>query len=107
MEPFAAVIRSDDGVTTVALRGELDLATIPMLQRSLAEAAPSWSKEIVVDLSEVTFIGLRGARALDTSIHQLEHDGHAVSVTHVRSNVRRMLDLLRPVLQVRLSARSD
>ena len=54
-------IRLVDGVQLVSVRGELDLATAPLLAERLAgvESAP-----IEVDLAGVSFIDARGLRVL-------------------------------------------
>jgi anti-sigma B factor antagonist len=58
-------IRTEDlqDVTVVCVRGEIDLATAPMLQNALRSAIQS-GRHVVVDLANATYVDLRGFRTL-------------------------------------------
>ncbi|MET9000343.1 STAS domain-containing protein [Amycolatopsis sp. Hca4] len=49
------------GFLVLTLAGEIDALTLPILERELGAAPPGTT---VVDLSQVAFVGLAGARAL-------------------------------------------
>jgi anti-anti-sigma factor len=51
----------EDGVVRLRLFGELDLATVPLLESELAKAT---HEAIVLDLGELTFIDIAGLRAV-------------------------------------------
>lgn len=54
---------SADGTATVALRGELDLSTIPRMERALLEQVTQ-RPAVLVDLSALTFIDSSGMGVL-------------------------------------------
>ncbi len=58
-------IRTEDmqDVTVIHVRGEVDLATTPMLQAALRSAVQS-GRHVVVDLAKAAYVDLRGFRAL-------------------------------------------
>lgn len=58
-------IRTEDlqDVTVIYVRGEVDLATAPMLQSALRSAMQS-GRHVVVDLANATYVDLRGFRTL-------------------------------------------
>lgn len=49
------------GLLVLTFAGEIDALTLPILERELAASPPGTT---VVDLSQVAFLGLAGARAL-------------------------------------------
>lgn len=49
------------GLVVLTFAGEIDALTLPVLERELADAPPGTT---VVDLTQVAFVGLAGARAL-------------------------------------------
>jgi anti-sigma B factor antagonist len=54
----------DAGTTTVALTGEIDVLTVDQVRAALEEALAGRPREIVVDMSELTFIDSTGLGAL-------------------------------------------
>ena len=63
MDPIE--IRTEDlqDVTVIDVRGEVDLATTPMLQNALRSAIQS-AQHVIVDLANATYVDLRGFRTL-------------------------------------------
>ena len=61
---FVAESSSDRGVRVIALRGELDLASAPTLERELDAALATTDEAIVVDLCELQFMDSTGLRTL-------------------------------------------
>lgn len=61
---FVALSSSESGVRLIALRGELDLASAPKLERELRAALKTADGPIVVDLSELQFMDSTGLRTL-------------------------------------------
>jgi anti-anti-sigma factor len=94
--PFDVSVRSEaPSAWAIEVRGELDLATGPMLKQHLESYDPSGNdghpRRIVYLLSELEFMDPSGLRALLTAV-----DGHAETVT-IRvpsSRVRRLLQLV-------------
>lgn len=94
---FGVSVRSDDpSAWVIEVRGELDLATGPMLKQHLESYNdPSGNdghpQRIVYLLSELEFMDPSGLRALLSAV-----DGHAETIT-IRapsSRVRRLLELV-------------
>jgi anti-sigma B factor antagonist len=54
----------DAGTTTVALSGEIDVLTVDQVRVALEEALAGRPQEIVVDLTDLTFIDSTGLGAL-------------------------------------------
>jgi anti-anti-sigma factor len=62
----------DEGVRVVALRGELDVATVPTFRDALTPAAEDPTVHtLVVDLVEVTFIDSTGLMTLLNTLRRL------------------------------------
>jgi anti-anti-sigma factor len=80
-------------VTEVALSGELDLATLPELQRALGKADPD-SGPVVLALREVDFMDCAGAHLLCDSDRRLREKGRSLSVIVDRGPIDRLLALL-------------
>ncbi|MGW3963704.1 STAS domain-containing protein [Amycolatopsis sp. NPDC005003] len=63
--PFEArIVQDEPGVVTVAVSGELDLATSPELRKTVREVLAARPWRLTVDLTAVTFCGSTGLRTL-------------------------------------------
>ena len=89
---FDVVSVSRDDEVIVALRGEVDLATAPMLERELALGAVQDARAVLVDLEQVAFMDLTGLRPL-LSFVMPARPGHQVLITAGPPAVQRLLDL--------------
>jgi anti-sigma B factor antagonist len=85
-----SVSRGDDVI--VALRGEVDLATAPILEQELALGAVRDARQVLVDLEQVAFMDLTGLRPLLTLVMP-GRPGHRVSITACPAPVQRLLEL--------------
>lgn len=56
-----------DGVTVLAVGGEIDVASAPMLEEAVAGVVAEDPHALVIDLSEVQFLALVGLRILTTA----------------------------------------
>jgi anti-sigma B factor antagonist len=61
---FSANVVHEDGCLVLALRGELDLATAPVLQPIVSELLSPHLNAVTLDLMELTFVDVVGPRAL-------------------------------------------
>ncbi len=61
---FSAHIVYLDGSAVLRLVGELDLATVPVLRESVDNVVGPHLRALVVDLSDLTFVDVKGLRAL-------------------------------------------
>jgi anti-sigma B factor antagonist len=89
-----------DGRHHIALEGELDLSTAPVLEQALARALDSRG-DIVVDLSRCSFIDARGIRVLANSARSLEAEQRKLRVIGLNGQPERIfamtLSYLRPI----------
>jgi len=91
--PFALVEHPlPEGGVRLALRGEMDLATVPGLQERL-EALRASRTPVVIDLREVTFIDSTGIRCLLLAGTDAARDGWRVEVIQGPKQVRETLEV--------------
>jgi anti-sigma B factor antagonist len=88
---FDLTVERCDTVTTVAVSGELDLATAPELSAAVAQHHDA--KLLVLDLTAVTFIDSSGVRGLIEADRSCAGSGSRLAVLAGEGPVRRMLDL--------------
>jgi anti-sigma B factor antagonist len=69
--PFLASVRLVSGTATVALHGEVDLATATQLRHCLAQALALSPKRLVIDMTDLRFIDASGLPALFWAASQL------------------------------------
>jgi anti-anti-sigma factor len=83
---------SADGVTVVAVAGEIDIATAGEFTAALREqlaAAP-----VLLDLRRLTFMDSSGVRALDAVLGDVAREGWAFEIrSDMHANVRQVLRL--------------
>ena len=84
-ESFDAKIQEQDGRIVVTLRGELDMASEADARLALDEAERRSGGPVLIDLSEVTFMGSNGLRALLESVESLEAQGRAAELIASKS----------------------
>ena len=63
-DPITTSLQHREGVALVGVGGEIDLSTAPAFEAVIAEALEEDPRVLVIDLSEVTFIGSVGLRIL-------------------------------------------
>ena len=61
---FSAQLVHEDGSVLLALRGELDIATVPILRRTLAEVLSLHLRAVTLDLADLRFVDVVGLRGL-------------------------------------------
>ncbi|GAB7188640.1 hypothetical protein ATKI12_8471 [Kitasatospora sp. Ki12] len=77
---------------TVRANGEIDLDTAPVLRRALAAALES-HREVVLDLSEVTFMDCAGLGTLVQARNQADRSGGRLVLRGAGRRVVRLLKL--------------
>lgn len=82
-----------DGHVTVAVRGELDLATVGEFQAALERTWETPERPVVVDLSELRFIDSTGLRAVLLFHKRARESGREYRLTGADTNVRRTLEI--------------
>lgn len=76
----------------LALAGELDLASVPLLQQQLAEAATADSDRIVIDLTSLRFLDSSGLKLFLETREGLS-ERHELRLRRGNQTVQRVFDL--------------
>lgn len=84
-------VKQADGLT-LAVRGEVDLASAPALERELRDAETS-ARRIVVDLAGLEFMDSTGIHALMDAHARAKSNGHKLVLTHLPAQVQRLFNL--------------
>jgi anti-sigma B factor antagonist len=91
---LALTSRRDGRDTILMVRGELDLATAPLLERALAELINDQScRTIVLDLHDLDFMGSTGLSLLLKAQDHAQNRGGELSLTRPSSAVMRTIQL--------------
>lgn len=78
--------------TVVMARGEIDLDTAPSLERALADALRAY-REVVLDLTYVTFMDCAGLNVLVAARRQADLHGRRFAVHGAGCAVARLLEI--------------
>ncbi len=81
------------GELVVRAAGEIDLATAPVLQQRLSEAIEAKSRDVAVDLADVSFMDSTGLVALVEARESLERLGRQLIIVRPSPAVTRLLEL--------------
>jgi anti-sigma B factor antagonist len=92
-QQFTARVNSRNGVASIALFGELDLATIPELEGHLAPFESNGVSAIMLDLRELTFIDSVALQSLVRARKRAETNGQRLILVGARPTARRLLEL--------------
>ncbi len=88
------VIAQPGPAAALALVGELDPGTAPILQARLLELADDPAvTSVAVDLARITFLDSSGVRAIVTGSEALRARGAPLTLTAPNPNVRRVLEV--------------
>ena len=83
----------DAGRVRLRLRGDLDLATAPLLGDALRRLR-ELHESVLLDLDELGFIDMSGLRVVLAAAEKAAEDGGAFAVTQGSSQVRRLVSLV-------------
>ena len=86
-------IDARNGVTSIALSGELDMATAPILNDQLTVTEQDGSKAIVLDLRDLSFMDSSGLHELVQAYRRSETNGHRLLVVGANPSTRRLCEL--------------
>ena len=90
----SVVAREPGGGARLELRGELDMNGVIETERAIREAARLSATELTIDLAELTFMDLFGARTLLRVADEAQADGRRVVIANPRPHVRRLFGLI-------------
>jgi anti-sigma B factor antagonist len=85
--------RLTNGTFVVAARGEVDLYTAPELERALAAPLAEGTTQLVVDLSEATFVDSTALHVLLRAARQLDGKEGELIVVAPDPNVRKAFEI--------------
>jgi anti-anti-sigma factor len=81
------------GLVVVYVRGELDVITNPRLRGRLAALVNMGARDIVIDLAEVSFLGVEAVRVLIEAHHRLAEHGGRLILSSPSRMARRLFEL--------------
>jgi anti-anti-sigma factor len=96
--PF--LVEHHDGQTTLAVEGEIDAANIDAFEAILDVVAKADTDTLVVDLSHLKFMDVRGINAMVRSRTAIESLGGSFVLRRPPAPVRRILEVLMPDMPV-------
>jgi anti-sigma B factor antagonist len=82
-----------DNTTVIALSGEVDLYTAPEFKQQLLETIGQGTKEVVVDLSDTTFIDSTTLGVLVGGVKRLRPDGGRLSLVCNDRNITKIFEI--------------
>lgn len=77
----------------IDVSGELDLYSAPALKRRITDAIDDGKRQIVVDLTEATFVDSTTLGVLVGALRRLKPEGGSLSVVCPDNDVRRLFDM--------------
>ncbi|HEV3352813.1 MAG TPA: STAS domain-containing protein [Acidimicrobiales bacterium] len=106
MEKFGIEASRSNGTAVVAVRGEVDLYTAPQVWETIDKAIAGAPEELVIDLSDVTFLDSSGLSVLVRAHKRLRPVQRTVVVRGANDQVYMALEMTRltKVLSVEAAA---
>jgi anti-sigma B factor antagonist len=92
---FNVSVETNPGSYTVALRGELDIATADQLTAALDGVAPAPGERLVIDLTAISFMDSTGLRVLIAANGAATEGGYELFIVTGDSPAKRVLELTR------------
>jgi len=92
-EPFRCELESERERVRVRPIGEIDIATVPMVEAQLSELKPAGFKQVTLDLRSVCFLDSTGLRMILEWDARSRADGFAFSLVAGPPTVQRLFDL--------------
>jgi anti-anti-sigma factor len=89
----AATEQLENGAPVVSVLGEVDLATAPAFARTLLGATEDWTGEVIVDLTDCSFLDSRGLGALIGTRGRLEHSKRRLALVLSNRSVMRIFQI--------------
>jgi anti-sigma B factor antagonist len=83
----------DGGIPLVSVTGEVDLATAPVLERTLLDAAEDRTGQVIVDLTCCSFLDSKGLTALLATRGRLAHSKRSLGLVMTNPNVLKIFQI--------------
>jgi anti-sigma B factor antagonist len=90
-EQLEVTVATQDGMTAIAIKGELDLATVPIVEHCVQSLDGGVTREVVLDLTELAFIDASGIQVLLEAETALKRVGARLVVSSCPYQMRRLL----------------
>ena len=91
----AATEQLETGQPVVSVMGEVDLASAEALEQTLLDVAEDPADELIVDLSNCSFLDARGLRALLAIGERRRHANRQLAIVLSNPNVMRIFQITR------------
>ena len=91
--PFRSQLRVVDGVARIELAGELDIATVPEVERALEDALSAGCRRLVVDLRNLAFMDSSGLVLLTRWDLGARRDGYDLALIRGGEPIDRLFKL--------------
>lgn len=82
-----------DGIAVVALTGEVDLYTAPDLKQELVRLVDGGARQVVVDLSDTSFIDSTTLGVLISGVKRLRPDGGRLELVVTDRNIAKVFEI--------------
>jgi anti-anti-sigma factor len=82
-----------EGLTTMVLEGELDIATAPVLEGALTEVEGGGAGTLLLDLRGLRFIDSTGLRALLSARRRAQTAGRRLRLANLQPPVARVFEV--------------
>jgi anti-sigma B factor antagonist len=92
-QQFTAQVNSRNGVASIALRGELDLATVSDFEGYLAPVENDGVSAIMLDLRELTFVDSVALQSLIRARERAKTNGKRLILVGARPSARRLFEV--------------
>jgi anti-sigma B factor antagonist len=93
VEHFDVTVAFMHNSTQMKLRGELDLASGPVLVRAFEERGATSRSIVVIDLADIHYCDSSGISALMRIATRCKSDGTELRTTGVNDHIRRVFDI--------------
>jgi anti-anti-sigma factor len=90
---FTVQVEPIRGATKIALSGELDMGTAPILEEYIGRVEADGVAAIVIDLRELTFMDTTGLRAFLAARSRAEENGRKLLLVGAKEPVRRIFEI--------------
>jgi len=93
--PFGISAERRDGVARIHAHGELDLETVPLLERALEAVDQLELTRVVLDFRDLRFVDSTGVHAILRAHTRATENGSVLVVVNSSENVRKVFELTR------------
>ena len=90
-----ASLNDSSGISVIRVAGEVDIYTAPDLRYLVNQTIDSGAKDLVIDMSEVTYMDSSGFGTLLGATKRLRPDGGSIGLAACSEAIERMLRITR------------